>query len=127
MTGKNQLTSAEEKEVPPPPYVHEITSDGHYTWSSFLERFKNTTEYLLEAYFRVHDDPHIPHKEKMRKLTWLSNQRDWWFFEKERYANFAVRIQRAWRNCRDDPAYKMCEHVLMRNLDRICDDYKKQL
>ena len=29
-----------------------------------------------------------------------------------------IKIQRAWRKCRDDPKYKMCQRVLRRNLAR---------
>jgi hypothetical protein len=34
-------------------------------------------------------------------------------------------IQNAWRKCRYDPKYKMCERVLFRNMDIINKEYYK--
>ena len=44
-----------------------------------------------------------------------------------RWPSSAKVIQRAWRECRYNPEYNMCEKVLVNNMERVCSDLLQDL
>jgi hypothetical protein len=93
---------------------------GHYGWH-IIETYGG----MDAAQFKLIED--IIH-DKIVKVNKEHRPNDIDFIDKyvcnEKIYNSIVKIQRAWRLCRYDPKYKMCETVQMNNLHDIIKEYE---
>ena len=93
---------------------------GHYGWHLIATeggmnecQFKLIEDIIHDKIVKI-EAKHIPNNKKFID-KYVCN---------ETVYNSIVKIQRAWRLCRYDPKYKMCEIVQMNNLKDILDEYE---
>ena len=116
--------------------------DNKKLFQTFFQRYIDSEEmwmgaghygrHLIETYggmeadqFKLIED--IIH-DKVVKINSEHRPNDIDFIDKyvcnEKVYNSIVKIQRAWRLCRYNPNFKMCEIVQMKNLQEILDEYE---
>jgi len=89
------------------------------TYGGITEQQTELIYSIIENKQPVIEEIHRPYKSSyLGKRIMLYDEKKW---------EASKKIQRAWRNCRYNPIYKMCERVLFRNMDRIREEYCQTL